>query len=99
MATEGGKVRLTFEYISDGLVAPGKRVQGVEIAGADQAFVWAQAAIKGDDVVVWSEGVESPVAVRYGWADNPVANLYNTAGLPVSPFRTDDWLGVTVGKN
>jgi sialate O-acetylesterase len=62
------------------------------IAGADKKFVWAQAIIKGNTVVVWSDQVPAPVAVRYAWADNPgAANLYNKEGLPASAFRTDNW--------
>jgi len=62
------------------------------IAGADKKFVWANAAIQGDKVVVWSDSITTPVAVRYAWADNPQGcNLYNKEGLPASPFRTDSW--------
>ncbi len=70
-------------------------LQGFTIAGADQKFVNAQAEIRRDSVVVWSPLVTKPVAVRYGWADYPVGNLFNRAGLPASPFRTDDWLPKT----
>lgn len=60
------------------------------IAGADKKFVWAHAMIKDNKVIVWSDEVANPVAVRYAWADNPEgANLYNKEGLPASPFRTD----------
>jgi sialate O-acetylesterase len=70
---------------------------GFAIAGADKKFVWANAKIVGGDKVeVWSDAVEEPVAVRYAWADNPVCNLQNRAGLPATPFRTDDWPGVTI---
>ncbi|EEF90642.1 hypothetical protein BACCELL_01747, partial [Bacteroides cellulosilyticus DSM 14838] len=58
-------------------------------------FHWAKAEIQGDKIVVSSPEVSYPVAVRYAWANNPVCNLYNGAGLPASPFRTDDWKGVT----
>jgi len=62
------------------------------IAGADKRFVWADAKIEGDTIIVNSPQVQQPVAVRYAWADNPAGcNLYNHAGLPASPFRTDDW--------
>jgi len=70
-------------------------VKGFAIAGEDRRFVWADARIDGDAVIVASPKVLKPVAVRYGWADNPIANLYNGAGLPASPFRTDDWPGIT----
>ena len=73
-------------------------MKGFAIAGADKQFHWAQAKISGNKVIVWSDEVTAPVAVRYGWADNPDGNLYNGAGLPATPFRTDDWQGVTFGK-
>ena len=73
-------------------------VTGFQIAGADRVWHWATADIEGDEVIVYSEEVPHPVAVRYGWADNPVCNLFNSAGLPAHPFRTDDWPGVTAGK-
>ena len=73
-------------------------VTGFQIAGADRVWHWATADIEGDEVIVYSEDVPHPVAVRYGWADNPVCNLFNSTGLPAHPFRTDDWPGVTAGK-
>ena len=73
-------------------------MKGFAIAGADRKFVWADAKIDGDTVVVGKDGVSEPVAVRYAWADNPVCNLYNKEALPASPFRTDDWPGITVGE-
>jgi sialate O-acetylesterase len=81
---------LTFDHAS-GLKTANGELQGFAVAGADQKFVWAQARIDGDKVVVWSESIREPAAVRYGWAANPKCNLVNTAGLPASPFRTDDW--------
>ncbi|MHC4627626.1 MAG: hypothetical protein ACYTDV_11645, partial [Planctomycetota bacterium] len=74
-----------------GLVAKGDKLLGFAIAGADRNFVWADAKIVGDTVVVSSSQVESPAAVRYAWAPNPKCNLYNAGGLPASPFRTDNW--------
>ena len=68
---------------------PHSQVEGFAICGADKKWVWADAKIDGDTVLVWSDQVAAPVAVRYGWADNPTCNLYNAAGLPASPFRTD----------
>jgi sialate O-acetylesterase len=67
----------------------GESLQGFAIAGDDGKFVWAQATIKGDAVILSSPQVPQPKAVRYAWADNPVANLYNQAGLPANSFRTD----------
>jgi len=99
MEIEDGKVVLHFDHVGGGLLAQGGApLKGFAIAGADKKFVWANAEIKGDTVVVSSEDVAAPVAVRYAWADNPVCNLYNQAGLPASPFRTDIWPGVTAGK-
>jgi sialate O-acetylesterase len=74
-------------------------LKGFTIAAADKKFVWAKASIEGNDVIVSCKSVKNPVAVRYGWADNPDdVNLYNREGFPASPFRTDDWPGVTEGK-
>jgi len=88
---EDGKVRLSFRN-SDGLKASdGGKIKGFAIAGEDHKFVWADVEIDGDHILVSSPQVPKPVAVRYGWADNPEVNLINGAGLPASPFRTDDW--------
>ncbi|RAK69335.1 sialate O-acetylesterase [Hymenobacter edaphi] len=91
MNISGNKVTLRFSELGGGLVAKGGgALKHFAIAGPDQQWQWAQARIEGDKVVVWHEQVPSPVAVRYAWADNPEgANLYNKAGLPASPFRTD----------
>ena len=95
MIKEGSQIRLTFRYTDGGLKAKGGPLKGFAIAGADRKFVWADAVIDGETVVVSSPRVMEPVAVRYAWASNPVCNLYNGAGLPASPFRTDDWPGIT----
>jgi len=96
MAIEGNKIRLSFTHVDGGLVAKGgKRLKGFAIAGKDQKFVWANAKIDGKTIRVWSNRVPHPVAVRYAWAINPICNLYNKAGLPASPFRTDQWKGIT----
>jgi sialate O-acetylesterase len=71
---------------------------GFAIAGDDRKFVWADAEIQNDKVVVTSPKVKKPVAVRYGWADCPVVNLWNKEGLPASPFRTDDFPMTTKPK-
>ena len=92
---ESDKVRIRFRYGSGLKTIDGGPVRGFAIAGEDRRFVWADARIEGDTVIVSSPTIQKPVAVRYGWADNPIANLYNNAGLPASPFRTDDWPGVT----
>ena len=70
--------------------SPGSELEGFAICGEDKKWVWADARIAGDTVIVWSDKVPAPVAVRYAWADNPTCNLCNGAGLPASPFRTDD---------
>jgi sialate O-acetylesterase len=96
MSVEGAGVRLRFTHAGGGLVAKGESLKGFEIAGEDRRFVAAEARISGETVVVRSSKVPHPVAVRYGWDDYPECNLYNKAGLPASPFRTDDWPGVTM---
>jgi sialate O-acetylesterase len=99
MELEGDRIRLHFDHIGGGLEAKGGGpLKGFAIAGEDGKFVWADAAIEGDAVVVRSAQVAHPVAVRYAWANNPECNLYNKEGLPASPFRTDTWPGVTEGK-
>lgn len=89
--TAGNKVTLIFRNPGSRLVARGGGpLTGFAVAGADHKFVWAQARIEGSSVVVWSDQVPAPAAVRYAWADNPEgANLYNQAGLPASTFQTD----------
>lgn len=94
MKKDGQSISLTFDHIGSGLMAKDRYgyLKGFTIAGADQKFVWAKAEIKGKEIVVWSDQVKNPVAVRYAWANNPDdANLYNREGLPASPFRTDEW--------
>ncbi|MDB6137809.1 MAG: 9-O-acetylesterase, partial [Verrucomicrobiaceae bacterium] len=71
--------------------SPRSELEGFAICGEDRKWSWADAMIQGNAVLVWSEQVPAPVAVRYAWADNPTCNLYNGAGLPASPFRTDDF--------
>lgn len=92
-----GAITLSFDH-AKGLQAKGDTLSGFAIAGEDKTFYWADATIKGSKIVVSSPKVANPVAVRYAWANNPVCNLYNGADLPASPFRTDDWQGVTFGK-
>jgi sialate O-acetylesterase len=96
MVLDGGKVKLSFDHVGGGLVAKGEKLTGFAIAGEDKKFVWADAVIEGDKVAVSSEKVAKPVAVRYAWDINPVCNLYNKAGLPAVPFRTDEWPATTV---
>lgn len=89
---EVNKIILSFTNTGSGLISiDEEELSQFAIAGADKKFVWAQAKIEGDKVVVWSEEVPQPKYVRYAWADNPEgANLYNKEGLPASPFRTDN---------
>ncbi len=99
MELEGSKIRLKFSNTNDGLKIMGnKDLKGFAIAGTDKKFVWAEAKIEGNEVIVWSPEIKNPVAVRYAWASNPICNLYNGADLPASPFRTDDWKGITYGR-
>jgi sialate O-acetylesterase len=77
------------------LTAKGGKVIGFAVAGTDHKFYWAAGRIEGSTVVLTCPQVPKPVAVRYGWSANPPVCLYNSAGLPASPFRTDTWKGVT----
>ncbi|MDP2982458.1 MAG: sialate O-acetylesterase [Candidatus Latescibacter sp.] len=99
MKKDGNRIRLRFDNTDGGLTTrAGEPLQGFTIAGEDKVFHPASARFSGAEVLVSAENVPKPVAVRYGWADNPYCNLYNTAGLPASPFRTDSWKGITEGK-
>lgn len=100
MERKDGKIVLTFDHVGDGLDTFDVRQPiGFSIAGADRKFVWAKAQIASkNQMEVWSTEVPAPVAVRYAWADNPVCNLQNKEGIPATPFRTDDWPGITVDK-
>lgn len=101
MTKEGNKIRLSFDYTGSGLMVgqktgldpvkavPGGTLKGFAIAGSDKNFVWADAVIDNDSIVVSASNVSNPEAVRYSWSDNPIGNLYNKEGLPASPFRTD----------
>ena len=104
MKVEGAKVRLSFDHLGGGLMVGKKegRCEAVEdkegklarfaVAGGNKVWQWAEARIEGDSVIVWSDKIPEPVAVRYAYSWNPAgANLYNRAGLPACPFRTDNW--------
>ena len=92
MEIEGNSIRIHFEHAGSGLVSrDGEPLSWVQIAGQDKQFVDAVAEIDGDTIVVSSDSVESPVAVRLGWNQIAEPNLMNKEGLPVSPFRTDTW--------
>jgi sialate O-acetylesterase len=99
MSIEDNRVRIRLTNVGSGLVAdPTGRVQGFAISGADRKFYWADAVIQGDTVLVSSPKVPRPVAVRYAWGDSPNCNLHNKENLPASPFRTDDWPGITENR-
>ena len=90
MKVEGDKIRLSFDYTGSGLISrDGKDVSHLTIAGADGKFVKAKGVIDGDTVVVFSDNVSKPLAVRYGWSNTANPNLANKEGLPASSFRTD----------
>jgi sialate O-acetylesterase len=103
---DGGKALLTFDYAPQGLrTIDIDDAKGFAICGEDKKWVWAKASIIGgskkgtNQIEVSAEGVAKPVAVRYAWADNPVCNVYSAEGLPVTPFRTDDFLMTTDPAN
>jgi sialate O-acetylesterase len=99
MKIEGNKIILHFDFVNNGLASRESDLKEFTIAGADQKFVPARAVIKGNTVEVWSSEINNPVAVRFAWKNFMRPNFYNGAGLPASPFRTDDWPGETFGKN
>lgn len=91
MTRAGSGIRIAFDYTADGLFFKGGAPVGLEIAGADRIFHPATARIEAGTIIVSSEKVPQPEAVRFGFTNAGVPNLFNTAGLPASPFRTDDW--------
>ena len=98
--SDGNKKVISFTSEGSGLMIKDKYgyVKGFEVAGADQQFHYAKATIENNSVIVVSDSVPNPVAVRYGWADNAEdANLFNKEGFPASSFRTDTWKGITEG--
>lgn len=101
MQVNGSKIVISFKNIGSGLMVKDRYgyIKGFAIAGQDKKFYWAKAFLDGNKVIVENENVSKPVAVRYAWANNPEdANLFSKEGLPVCPFRTDDWQGITYGK-
>ncbi|TWT36073.1 hypothetical protein KOR34_09720 [Posidoniimonas corsicana] len=101
MEVADGKAVLSFDHVDGGLRPfDTNDPVGFAIAGTDKKFVWAQAkVVDGDRIEVWSDEVSEPAAVRYGWGNNPVVNVYDGAHLPLTPFRTDDWPGVTINNH
>jgi sialate O-acetylesterase len=96
-STEPGAIRVRFDHVANGLIARGGPLEGFQIAGDDRRFVTADARIDGSSVIVSSPQVQKPKYVRYGWKNAPVANLYNTANLPASPFTSEDNIPVSGG--
>lgn len=89
---EGSLIRIVFDSTDSGFLVNGDTgIKGFAIAGPDKKFYWADAFIAGSDILVSSPFVQNPVAVRYGWGNNPEVNLYNKEGFPAAPFRTDNW--------
>lgn len=98
MKIEGNRIRISFSDIGGGLFTKdgSGNLSGFDIAGEDKKFKAAKAIIEGNEVIVYSDEVSKPEAVRYNWADFAEGNLYNKDGFPASPFRTDDWAGKTI---
>jgi len=92
-----GSIRLHFAHTDGGLVVKGHKLEEFSVAGEDRKWYWADARIEGNTVVVSSPSVANPKEVRYAWQSNPAATLFNGAGLPAAPFRTDTWPGITEG--
>ncbi|MEO7984595.1 MAG: sialate O-acetylesterase, partial [Bacteroidota bacterium] len=91
MEISGNNIKVYFKQAGSGLVAKDGELKGFAIAGEDKKFVWANAKIEGNTLIVSSPEILNPVAVRYGWGNNPVTSLYNKEKLPASPFRTDSF--------
>jgi len=91
MVIEKSRARILFDNVENGLVATDKVPNEFYIAGADQKFLYASARIEGKTVVVWNKAIKEPVAVRFGFANTSIPNLFNKEGLPVNLFRTDQW--------
>ncbi len=91
---DGSRIRISFTNAGGLSTDDGKEIKGFAIAGKDKQFYWAKAIVEGNEVIVYSDKVVEPVAVRYAWADNPECNLVNSEGLPAVPFRTDQWKGI-----
>lgn len=101
MEVVGNRIRISLDHVSNGglWAFDSKKIIGFSIAGIDKKFVWAEARIVDHNIVeVWSNDISEPVAVRYGWAQNPRVNLFDRNGLPVTSFRTDDWGWITAGN-
>ena len=95
---DGAQVTLTFAHADQLGTSTRGPIQGFAIAGEDQRFYPAIAKIVGEKVLLSSPDVQRPAAVRYGWAGNPICNLFNGSHLPAVPFRTDDWKEITTDR-
>jgi sialate O-acetylesterase len=95
---KGAKAILSFDSVGNGLEARDGELKGFAICGEDHKFQWARAQIDGKKIIVSCPKITKPVAVRYGWADCPVVNLWNKDGLPATPFRTDNFPMITAPK-
>jgi sialate O-acetylesterase len=91
MKLEKSKIRISFDHVPSGLISKGGEPTEFMIAGEDQKFYPAKAKIEGGNVIVSAKEVKNPVAVRFGWKNSSIPNLFSKEGLPVSSFRTDDW--------
>lgn len=98
MKIKGNKIIISFDNANGLKTGNNQLLSQFTIAGKDQQFIPAEAVIKGNKIEVWSSHIDHPVAVRFGWSKVPEATLYNSAGLPASPFRTDKWAVATEGK-
>jgi sialate O-acetylesterase len=92
MKNEKDKIRIFFENAENGLVVKGKTITEVFIAGEDRRFQPAMARIDGSSLIVWSKTIKAPVAVRFGFSNTAIPNVFSKEGLPVNLFRTDDWI-------
>ncbi len=96
MKVEGSKIRLSFAHLGGGLKSrDGKPLSEFEVAGAHGKFLPAVATIDGDTVVVQAQEIATPAQARFGWRNEATPNLINKAGLPASPFQTNNWQGGT----
>ena len=91
MEIEKGKIRIDFTNADNGLKIKGDTIKEFYIAGADKIFMSALAKIEGNSIIVWNKNIKIPVAVRFGFTNSSLPNLFNKEGMPVNIFRTDDW--------
>ena len=91
LVIERNRIRILFDNVPNGLMATAKDLNEFYIAGEDQKFLFASARIEGNTVIVWNKAVKEPVAVRFGFANTTIPNLFSKEGMPVNIFRTDTW--------